>query len=86
MYHLLLCFILYLLLNTNALTAPQKAHCYCCKRNHSSVCNEKTDSGIQLDIIKAALVEQGVSNIVVIYMSNKRVEQQLHSGGVDILA
>ena len=46
---------------------------------------EKTDTGIQLNIIKAALIEQGLDNIVVIYMSNKRAEQQLHSGNVDIL-
>ncbi|TMO81845.1 amino acid ABC transporter substrate-binding protein [Pseudoalteromonas sp. S3776] len=46
---------------------------------------EKTDTGIQLNIIKAALIDQGLDNIVVIYMSNKRAEQQLHSGKVDIL-
>ncbi|MCQ8885903.1 hypothetical protein NQT63_09455 [Pseudoalteromonas agarivorans] len=46
---------------------------------------EKTDTGIQRNIIKAALIEQGLGNIVVIYMFNKRAEQQLHSGNVDIL-
>lgn len=82
MYHLLLCFILYLLLNTNALAAPQKKPIViAASATIPPYVIEKTDSGIQLDIIKAALVEQGVSNIVVIYMSNKRAEQQLHSGG-----
>ncbi|ASM52152.1 hypothetical protein PESP_b0618 [Pseudoalteromonas espejiana DSM 9414] len=86
MYHLLLCFILYLLLSTNALAAPpKKPIVIAASATIPPYVIEKTDSGIQLDIIKAALVEQGVSNIVVIYMSNKRAEQQLHSGGVDIL-
>jgi len=46
---------------------------------------KKTNSGLQLTLIRAALLEQGLDDIKVIYMSNKRAEQQLHSGGVDIL-
>ncbi|MFY8282617.1 substrate-binding periplasmic protein [Pseudoalteromonas sp. SSMSWG5] len=42
------------------------------------------DSGIQLEILKAAFKSQGISNIVVQYMPNKRVEQQLLQGKVDI--
>ena len=46
---------------------------------------EKTDSGIHLGLIKAALKAIGFANINVQYMSNKRAEHQLHNKGVDIL-
>ncbi|MBG9995252.1 transporter substrate-binding domain-containing protein [Pseudoalteromonas sp. NZS127_1] len=45
----------------------------------------KTDSGIHLNLIKAALNANGFANINVQYMSNKRAEHQLHNKGVDIL-
>ncbi|MBB1288333.1 transporter substrate-binding domain-containing protein [Pseudoalteromonas sp. SR43-6] len=45
----------------------------------------KTDSGIHLGLIKAALKANGFANINVQYMSNKRAEHQLHNKGVDIL-
>tara|TARA_B100001063_G_scaffold210334_1_gene207909 strand:+ start:9880 stop:10656 length:777 start_codon:yes stop_codon:yes gene_type:complete len=46
---------------------------------------EDTNSGIQLEILKAALKSQGISNIDIHYMSNKRAEQQLMHGKVDIV-
>ena len=45
---------------------------------------EDTNSGIQLEILKAAFKSQGISNIHIHYMSNKRAEQQLMQGEVDI--
>lgn len=45
---------------------------------------EDTNSGIQLEILKAAFKSQGISNIEIQYMSNKRAELQLMQGEVDI--
>ncbi|MCK8123588.1 transporter substrate-binding domain-containing protein [Pseudoalteromonas sp. 2CM39R] len=45
---------------------------------------QDTNSGIQLEILKAAFKSQGISNISIHYMSNKRAEQQLMQGKVDI--
>ncbi|WP_404343234.1 substrate-binding periplasmic protein [Pseudoalteromonas mariniglutinosa] len=42
------------------------------------------DSGIQLDILKAALRQQGITHFDIRYMSNKRAEKQLQVGEVDI--
>ncbi|NOU50145.1 transporter substrate-binding domain-containing protein [Pseudoalteromonas sp. JBTF-M23] len=42
------------------------------------------DSGIQLEILKAAFKQQGLSNIEVRYMSNLRAEQELLLGKVDV--
>lgn len=45
---------------------------------------QKNDSGIQLEIIKAAFKNQGIKNLTVEYMSNKRAEYQLNNGAVDV--
>lgn len=43
------------------------------------------NSGLQLQILKSALNSQGVANIDIVYMSNKRAEQALEEGLVDIV-
>jgi len=45
---------------------------------------ERTNSGIQLEIVKAALKSQGITQLDIHYMSNKRIEQQLIQGKIDI--
>ncbi|MCF6434320.1 MULTISPECIES: substrate-binding periplasmic protein [Pseudoalteromonas] len=45
---------------------------------------QKGDDGIQLQILKQAFAQQGITNVKVLYMPNKRAEQQLLSGEVDI--
>lgn len=43
------------------------------------------DSGLQLQILKAAFNSQGIDNIEIVYMSNKRAEQALQAGFVDVV-
>ncbi|WMN62189.1 transporter substrate-binding domain-containing protein (plasmid) [Pseudoalteromonas xiamenensis] len=45
---------------------------------------QQSDSGYQLELIKASLRTQGIENIEFVYMSNKRAEQALKSGMVDV--
>ncbi|CAH9050826.1 hypothetical protein PSECIP111951_00273 [Pseudoalteromonas holothuriae] len=42
------------------------------------------NTGIQMEILKQAFKQQGISNIVVRYMSNKRAELELKNGNVDV--
>jgi len=42
------------------------------------------DTGLQLQILKAAFKDQGVTNLDIIYMSNKRAGQSLEQMSVDI--
>jgi polar amino acid transport system substrate-binding protein len=46
--------------------------------------NKGRNSGVQLELIKAALMNQGFDNIKVLYMPNARVEKQLKAGAIDI--
>ncbi|WP_245219890.1 substrate-binding periplasmic protein [Pseudoalteromonas arabiensis] len=46
---------------------------------------KQSNSGIQIEILKAALQAQGITELDIHYMSNKRAEQQLLQGKVDIV-
>lgn len=46
---------------------------------------KQSNSGIQIEILKAALQAQGIADPTIHYMSNKRAEQQLLQGKVDIV-
>ncbi|WP_394189897.1 substrate-binding periplasmic protein [Pseudoalteromonas atlantica] len=44
----------------------------------------KDNSGLQLELIKAAFKSQGVTDLNIIYMSNKRVEYSLEQAELDV--
>lgn len=44
----------------------------------------KNNSGLQLELIKAAFKSQGITDLNIIYMSNKRVEHSLEQAEIDV--